>query len=107
MPGHLLAVNPAAYNAASENGGVIARPGMPVEVWGWTSTSRWRRDRPIEVAEEIPKSPSVANRAVTFGISDNKQRAKIATRVGEPAGIYRLTDANWVCIMGDRTVEAL
>lgn len=83
-----LPSNPAAYNAASEE------PGTP--------------DDPIEVAEEIRKVIlSQTGLSCSIGISDNKQRAKIATGLAKPAGIYQLTDANWMAIMGDRTVEAL
>ncbi len=65
-------------------------------------------DDPIEVAEEIRKVIlSQTGLSCSIGISDNKQRAKIATGLAKPAGIYQLTDANWMAIMGDRTVEAL
>ena len=43
----------------------------------------------------------------SVGISDNKQRAKVATGFGKPAGIYQLTDENWMAVMGDREVDAL
>ncbi|MDT5180490.1 MAG: polymerase, partial [Mycobacterium sp.] len=52
----------------------------------------------------------------SVGISDNKQRAKVATGFGKPSraegagegqGIYRLTDDNWMAVMGDRSVDAL
>jgi len=52
----------------------------------------------------------------SVGISDNKQRAKVATGFGKPgrtrgadeaAGIYALTDSNWMAVMGDRSVDAL
>ena len=41
------------------------------------------------------------------GISDNKQRAKVATGLAKPARIYQLTDGNWMAVMGDRDVDAL
>ena len=31
----------------------------------------------------------------------------MATGFGKPAGIYQLTDANWMAVMGDRDVDAL
>jgi len=43
----------------------------------------------------------------SVGISDNKQRAKVATGFGKPAGIYALTEDNWMAVMGDRDVDAL
>ena len=42
-----------------------------------------------------------------MGISDNKQRAKVATGFGKPAGVYRLDDDNWMAVMGDRGVDEL
>lgn len=42
-----------------------------------------------------------------MGISDNKQRAKVATGFGKPDGVYTLTDDNWMAVMGDRPVDAL
>ncbi|MBO0866606.1 MAG: DNA polymerase IV, partial [Mycobacterium sp.] len=36
-----------------------------------------------------------------------KQRAKVATGFAKPAGIFRLTDANWMSVMGERPVDAL
>ena len=44
----------------------------------------------------------------SVGISDNKQRAKVATGFGKPGtAIYQLTEANWMAVMGDRDVDAL
>jgi DNA polymerase-4 len=43
----------------------------------------------------------------SVGISDNKQRAKVATGFAKPAGIYTLTESNWMTVMGDRPVGAL
>lgn len=43
----------------------------------------------------------------SVGISDNKQRAKVATGFAKPAGVFALTDANWMTLMADRPVDAL
>ncbi len=43
----------------------------------------------------------------SVGISDNKQRAKVATGFGKPAGIFALDESNWMAVMGDREVDAL
>ena len=43
----------------------------------------------------------------SVGISDNKQRAKVATGFAKPAGVSTLTDANWMTVMSDRPVDAL
>ena len=62
-----------------------------------------------------PKSPnrsaavicSETGLSCSVGISDNKQRAKVATGFAKPAGIFTLTDANWMTVMADRPVDAL
>lgn len=43
----------------------------------------------------------------SVGIGDTLQRAKIATGFAKPAGVYRLTEANWMQVMGHRPTEAL
>ena len=42
-----------------------------------------------------------------MGISDNKQRAKVATGFAKPAGVFTLTNANWMDEMAERGVDAL
>jgi DNA polymerase-4 len=43
----------------------------------------------------------------SVGIGDNKLRAKIATDLGKPRGMFRLTADNWYEVMGQRPTEAL
>ena len=43
----------------------------------------------------------------TVGIGENKLQAKIATGFGKPAGVFRLTFANWFEVLGARPTEAL
>ena len=105
-----LPADPPAYDAASDQVMDLLRDlGHPVEVWGWDEAyvSVTATD-PTEVAEQI--------RAVVFsktvlscsvGISDNKQRAKVATGFAKPDGVFALTDANWMNVMADRPVDAL
>ena len=63
---------------------------------------------PVEVAEKIRAVVSAeTGLSCSVGISDNKQRAKVATGFAKPAGIFQLTDANWMTLMGDRPVDAL
>src|ERR1700760_4123131 len=45
--------------------------------------------------------------AVVVGIGENKLQAKIATGFGKPAGVFRLTFANWFEVLGPRPTEAL
>lgn len=105
-----LPSDPAAYDAASDQVmGLLRDLGHPVEVWGWdeaylavTATD------PIEVAEQIRGViSSETGLTCSVGISDNKQRAKIATGFAKPDGVFVLTDANWMALMADRPVDAL
>jgi DNA polymerase-4 len=43
----------------------------------------------------------------SVGIGENKLQAKIATGFGKPAGVFRLTSANWFAVLGDRPPDAL
>ncbi|OBK28904.1 DNA polymerase IV [Mycobacterium asiaticum] len=106
-----LASDPAAYDAASEQVmGLLRDLGHPVEVWGWDEAYVGvPGDRgPIEVAERIRTVVAIlTGLSCSVGISDNKQRAKVATGFAKPAGVFQLTDANWMTLMADRPVDAL
>jgi DNA polymerase IV len=105
-----LPSDPAAYDAASEEVMNLLRGhGYPVEVWGWDEAYVGADvDDPIELAERIRTTIAAeAHLSCSVGISDNKQRAKVATGLAKPHGIYQLTDANWTTVMGDREVDAL
>ncbi|WP_306413788.1 DNA polymerase IV [Saccharopolyspora rectivirgula] len=43
----------------------------------------------------------------SVGIGDNKLRAKIASALAKPAGVFRLDAGNWVAVMADKPTEAL
>ncbi|MBV8346742.1 MAG: DNA polymerase IV [Mycolicibacterium sp.] len=105
-----LPSDPAAYDAASGQVMDLLRGlGFPVEVWGWDEAYVGADvDDPVELAERI--RTTIAAKALlscSVGISDNKQRAKVATGFAKPGGIYQLTDANWLPVMGERETEAL
>jgi len=105
-----LPSDPAAYDAASEEVMNLLRGlGYPVEVWGWDEAYLGADvDDPIELAERIRTTIAAeAHLSCSVGISDNKQRAKVATGLAKPHGIYQLADANWTTVMGDREVDAL
>ncbi|MGA9489731.1 MAG: DNA polymerase IV [Mycobacterium sp.] len=105
-----LPSDPAAYDAASEQVmGLLRDLGHPVEVWGWDEAYVGAQiDDPGELAEQIRTVISSATGlSCSVGISDNKQRAKVATGFAKPAGIYILTESNWMSVMGDRPVDAL
>ena len=105
-----LPADPAAYDAASDEVmGVLRDLGHPVEVWGWDEAyvGAGLAD-PAALAETIrAQIAAVTGLAASVGISDNKQRAKVATGFAKPDGVYTLTDANWMAVMGDRPVDAL
>jgi DNA polymerase-4 len=108
-----LPLDTDAYDEASEEVMSLLRDfGHPVEVWGWDEAYMGVADpdntvNPVELAEQIRDVIGQTELSCSVGISDNKQRAKVATGFGKPAGIYQLTDENWMAVMGDREVDAL
>jgi DNA polymerase-4 len=102
--------DPPAYDVASDQVmGLLRDLGHPVEVWGWDEAyvSVTATD-PTEVAEQIRAVVfSKTGLSCSVGISDNKQRAKVATGFAKPGGVFALTDANWMNVMADRPVDAL
>jgi len=104
-----LPSDPAAYDEASDQVmGLLRDLGHPVEVWGWDEAYLAVAADPAEVAEQIRTVISSETRlSCSIGISDNKQRAKVATGFAKPAGIFTLTDANWMTLMAGRPVDAL
>jgi DNA polymerase-4 len=105
-----LASDPAAYDAASDQVmGLLRDLGHPVEVWGWDEAYVGLSDGdPTAVAEQIRTVvASETGLSCSVGISDNKQRAKVATGFAKPAGVFALTDTNWMTLMADRPVDAL
>jgi DNA polymerase-4 len=105
-----LPLDTDAYDEASEQVMNLLRDlGHPVEVWGWDEAYVGADvDRPFVLAEQIREVIAAeTGLSCSVGISDNKQRAKVATGFGKPAGIYQLTDENWMAVMGDRAVDAL
>ena len=108
-----LPLDTDAYDAASEEVmGLLRDFGHPVEVWGWDEAYVGAElndsDDPIKLAEQIREVVAAGTGlSCSVGISENKQRAKVATGFGKPAGIYQLTEHNWMAVMGDRDVDAL
>lgn len=102
----------AAYDEASDQVmGLLRELGHPVEVWGWdeayVGADLDDTADPVALAERIREVVAGTGLSCSVGISDNKQRAKVATGFGKPAGVFQLTDANWMAVMGDRPVDAL
>ena len=105
-----LPSDPAAYDEASEQVmGLLRDLGHPLEVWGWDEAYLGADvTDPVELAERIRTVIAAeTGLSCSVGISDNKQRAKVATGLAKPAGVYVLTEANWMAVMGDRPPDAL
>ena len=106
-----LPLDTDAYDEASEEVMSLLRDfGHPVEVWGWDEAyvGADASVDPFGLAEQIREVVAAGTGlSCSVGISDNKQRAKVATGFGKPAGIYSLTEDNWMTVMGDRDVDAL
>jgi len=105
-----LPVDRAAYEEVSETVMEVLRStGAVVEVLGWDEAF-------VGVELEDPEgfARSLARRVreqtqldCTVGIGENKLQAKIATGFGKPAGVFRLTFANWFEVLGGRPTDAL
>ncbi|BBZ34499.1 DNA polymerase IV [Mycolicibacterium confluentis] len=105
-----LPSDPDAYDAASgEVMGLLRDLGHACEVWGWDEAYLGADvDDPVALAEHLRAVIAAATGlSCSVGISDNKQRAKVATGFAKPAGVFTLTDANWMSVMGGRPVDAL
>ena len=105
-----LPSDPATYDAASDEVmGLLRDLGHPLEVWGWDEAYLGADVAdPYELAMNIRRVVEAqTGLSCSVGISDNKQRAKVATGFGKPAGVYRLDDDNWMAVMGDRSVGEL
>jgi len=88
---------------------VLRSSGAVVEVLGWDEAFLG-----VDVGdpEAFARSVAASVRAATqldctVGIGENKLQAKIATGFGKPAGVFRLTSANWFEVLGDRPTDAL
>ena len=105
-----LPVDRTAYEAASEQVmDVLRASGAVVEVMGWDEAFVGVLcDAPEEFARSLRESVLESTRlSCSVGIGENKLQAKIATGFGKPAGIFRLTSANWYEVLGARPTDAL
>ena len=88
---------------------VLRASGAVVEVLGWDEAFL---GVDVEDPEAFARSLAAQVRAATeldctVGIGENKLQAKIATGFGKPAGVFRLTSANWFSVLGGRPTDAL
>jgi len=105
-----LPVDRAAYDEASASVMAVLRAsGAVVEVLGWDEAFLGvDTDDPESFARALAARVREATRLdCTVGIGENKLQAKIATGFGKPAGVFRLTHANWFEVLGARPTDAL
>jgi DNA polymerase-4 len=106
-----LPVDFPVYEAASAQVMDTLRsfPGTVVELLGWDEAFVGvHSDDPEATARALQAAVLEATRLrCSIGIGDTKVRAKIATELGKPRGVYRLTRDNWMEVMGDRPTVAL
>ena len=105
-----LPVDRAAYEEVSETVMEVLRStGAVVEVLGWDEAFVGvDTEDPEGFARSLARQvKEVTQLDCTVGIGENKLQAKIATGFGKPAGVFRLTFANWFEVLGARPTEAL
>jgi DNA polymerase-4 len=105
-----LPVDFGAYEAVSaEVMSVLRSSGAVVEVLGWDEAFLGvSTEDPEGFARSLQAAVLAATRLhCSVGIGENKLQAKIATGFGKPAGVFRLTSANWFEMLGDRAPDAL
>ncbi|MCQ1996511.1 DNA polymerase IV [Arthrobacter sp. zg-Y1171] len=107
----ILPVDAEAYLEASDTvmATLRAQPGAVVQVLGWDEAF-------VGVETEDPETyarqlqADILDRTqlhCSVGIGDTLIRAKNATDFGKPAGVFRLTTANWLDFMGQRPTKEL
>ncbi|MDT8912483.1 DNA polymerase IV [Amycolatopsis sp. PS_44_ISF1] len=105
-----LPSDPPAYQEVSDR--VMARlrefP-VVVEVLGWDEAFLGvDTAEPEAFAAGVRRGVAEATGlSCSVGVGDNKLRAKLATGFAKPAGVFRLTRANWWEVMAERPVDAL
>ncbi|GAA0518042.1 DNA polymerase IV [Saccharopolyspora thermophila] len=98
------------YLAASEDVMAALREvGGIVEVAGWDEAFMLVDTDDAErtarfVQQHVRERTALA---CSVGIGDNKLRAKLASGLAKPAGVFRLDVSNWVEVMADRPTDAL
>jgi nucleotidyltransferase/DNA polymerase involved in DNA repair len=105
-----LPVDAAAYEEVSaEVMAVLRDTGAPVEVLGWDEAFLGvDTEDPEAFARDLAASVKAATQLdCSVGIGENKLQAKIATGYGKPAGVFRLTSADWYELLGERPPDAI
>jgi DNA polymerase-4 len=110
-----LPTDHAAYDAASATVmNTLRRFPVRVEVWGWDE-AYFGGDiaDPHALAAEVRAAVLASSGlSASIGIGHNKHQAKIAAQFAKPggttqSGVFEITAANWMQLMGARPVSAL
>lgn len=105
-----LPVDRAAYEEVSAVVmDVLRGSGAVVEVLGWDEAFLGvATDDPEAFARTLAAEVRAATQLdCTVGIGENKLQAKMATGLGKPAGVFRLTSASWFEVLGGRPAGVL
>lgn len=76
-----------------------------VEIWGWDEAFAGCEDDPVQLASQVRAAiVDSTGLSCAVGISDNKQRAKMATGFAKQSieRVFVLDEHNWLPLMGDR-----
>ncbi|MDQ0118221.1 DNA polymerase-4 [Pseudarthrobacter defluvii] len=102
----ILPVDHEAYLEASDKVMAVlrAQPGTTVQVLGWDEAFVGLETAdPEAFARRLQEAVLTETQLhCSVGIGDTLVRAKVATTFGKPAGVFRLTQGNWLEVMGER-----
>ncbi|YCH03729.1 DNA polymerase IV [Pseudarthrobacter sp. alpha12b] len=102
----ILPVDHEAYLEASAKVMAVLRsqPGTTVQVLGWDEAFIGIESADPEACARQLQQAVLAETQLhcSIGIGDTLVRAKVATTFGKPAGVFRLTQGNWLEVMGER-----
>lgn len=105
-----LPVDAEHYLAAShEVMGALRELPAVLEPAGWDEAfMEVLTDEPEALARDVQRAVLERTRLwCSIGIGDNKLRAKIASGMAKPRGVFRLTEENWHSVMDDRPPRSL
>jgi nucleotidyltransferase/DNA polymerase involved in DNA repair len=105
-----LPVDAEAYEVASREVMATLRTfDAVIEVAGWDEAFlETEADQPQDLARAIQRAV-LASTALwcSIGVGDNKLRAKLASGLAKPRGVFELTRANWDEVMGGQPTSEL
>ncbi|HTV98866.1 MAG TPA: DNA polymerase IV [Streptosporangiaceae bacterium] len=105
-----LPVDREAYEAVSERVmDAVRELGYVTEVLGWDEAfMAAETDDPEALARQIQQHIKASTELdSSVGIGENRIQAKLATDLGKPAGVFRLTGQSWFGVLGERPTGAL